>query len=226
MKRTIFLQSLLLLFLSNQHLQNYATEIRDAFAGREWEFLQHEITKKYNEKRNCFSNHLKRLASFFAPILIGSSIIAYTQKNIPGEPKLPNYNEPFYEIKKQQYDETRKIIKTLQKETEPAVALTLITAFVSAIAGPIWCDYSQNSNAAFETYEEFIKSWPKNRPFTPESLHQSFDELYMLYQKYGSSSEAYYKKYLAIKDVVSQALYNRFPPPVVIYNSAPVFYYY
>lgn len=165
------------------------TDYRESFKGREWEFLQYEIEKKFD----------KQLADrTFIPGLRGMAIICAGTYVL--------FKCFTHRLDMSKYED--------QQHYELCLSIAIVSGFITH--GVLFL--ALGKIAELIRYDNFVCNWPQNRVYTPECFHSILDEIYAIRQQYGEKSKEFEAKLSELVQIITQALQNKFPPPVKVNN--------
>ncbi len=164
-----------------------AHPLKQLFATNHWGFIEDEFIIKPERKFNQIPQILKRwLPTIASCIASGYGTDLLVQRYIP--------------------EETSGHFKT---QAFTRVFGTPSSGVLSAIGMYKLVSHITKTALMLEALERFIVEWPENKQFTPQQLHESFEELHTLHMRYGRAHLIELAPEMI--RLIKNTIYNHFP---------------
>lgn len=152
--------------------------VKILWEGTSEEFIENELIIKPEHFLTEIGTTIKKiitsgLAGFSATVateyFIG--LITASQKSLDEDPNYAQYR------KKHATAEHDGLINSY------SLLCAVATGIITTIATHTICTLYLKKSVEYKAFEEFIKEWPENKPFTPKRFYKSYEALYELYHK-------------------------------------------
>ena len=182
MKQFFFLTAL---FISTQIQATHP--LKQLFANNHWGFIEDEFIIKPEQKFNQITQKIKRwLPTIASCIASGYGTDLLAQRYIP--------EETFGNFKIQAFT---RVFGTPSSGILSAIGMYKLVSHITKTA------------LMLEALERFIVEWRENKQFTPQQLHESFEELHTLYMRYGQAHLIELTPEMI--RLIKNAIYHHFP---------------
>jgi len=183
MKKLAFLT--LILSASNQSYA--ANPLKQLFANNHWGFVEDEFIVKPEQKFNHITQRMKR----WLPTIISCAAGGYSA----------NFLAKRYVPKRVSHDfEAQNFVRAVGTPSSTLLAGIGMYRIVSQAV---------EIQLQYDALEQFVIEWPENKQFTPQELHEPFEELHKINLRHGRA----HLKEVAPEMVrlIKNTIYNHFP---------------